>query len=397
MKRIRCEILVIGVGPSGLAMAVASARCGADVVCVGPNFERPWPQNYGAWLDEVRRCKAEDVIEHTWPRVRVALGDKGEVRIERAYCRLDTMALQRKLLRQAGAASVVLHDGIVTEVVDGAESTTVTCQNSQTTFVAQVVVDCSGARTSFTRRRDAPLGFQVAYGQLVEFPDGHGMDPEAMTLMDFSLSFADARPTFLYAMPLTKNRVFLEETSLVGTPALPMEMVCDRLRLRRESLGLTGGQVLEEERCVIPMGLGRPFSDQRIVPFGGAASMIHPATGYLVARVLADAESVAECLVAGLHDGGPAAASRAGHDSVWSPSRRRTWMLYDWGMRVLRDMNEQEIRIFFHGFFHVEDDLWMNYLQATGGPGDAAKLMWGVFCNVPWSLRWKLMTHRKTK
>lgn len=46
-------------------------------------------------------------------------------------------------------------------------------------------------------------------------------------------------PSFLYAMPLGGNRVFLEETCLVGRPAMPFATLKRRLERRCRALGIT--------------------------------------------------------------------------------------------------------------------------------------------------------------
>ena len=48
-------------------------------------------------------------------------------------------------------------------------------------------------------------------------------------------------PSFLYAMPLGGNRVFLEETCLVARPALPFATLKRRLERRCRALGITVG------------------------------------------------------------------------------------------------------------------------------------------------------------
>ena len=54
--------------------------------------------------------------------------------------------------------------------------------------------------------------------------------------------------------------------------------------------------VREEEYCYIPMGGSLPEPSQRIVPFGGAANTVHPATGYQLCRMLASAPDVVSAL-----------------------------------------------------------------------------------------------------
>lgn len=48
-----------------------------------------------------------------------------------------------------------------------------------------------------------------------------------------------ALPTFLYAMPFSKKRIFFEETSLVARPPIPFDELKDRLFARLQHLGIT--------------------------------------------------------------------------------------------------------------------------------------------------------------
>lgn len=45
-------------------------------------------------------------------------------------------------------------------------------------------------------------------------------------------------PTFLYAMPFSKTKIFFEETSLVARPAVPFSELKERLYLRLAKLGI---------------------------------------------------------------------------------------------------------------------------------------------------------------
>lgn len=71
--------------------------------------------------------------------------------------------------------------------------------------------------------------------------ESHPFDLDTMLFMDWrddhtvadpAMREANAElPTFLYAMPFSKTRVFLEETSLVARPALPFPEL--KVRLNR--------------------------------------------------------------------------------------------------------------------------------------------------------------------
>ena len=86
-------------------------------------------------------------------------------------------------------------------------------------------------------------------------------------------------PTFLYAMPFSKTRVFLEETSLVARPAVAFEELRERLRARMAHMGIRVTAVEEEEFCLIPMGGVLPKFPQRVLGIGGTGGMVHPSTG----------------------------------------------------------------------------------------------------------------------
>ena len=51
-------------------------------------------------------------------------------------------------------------------------------------------------------------------------------------------------PSFLYAMPLGGNRVFLEETCLVARPPMPFATLKRRLERRCKALGIKVGREL---------------------------------------------------------------------------------------------------------------------------------------------------------
>lgn len=54
---------------------------------------------------------------------------------------------------------------------------------------------------------------------------------------------------------------------------------------------------MEEEYCLIPMGGVLPCRDQRIIGIGGTAGMVHPSTGYMVARTLGAVPQLADRVV----------------------------------------------------------------------------------------------------
>jgi lycopene beta-cyclase len=56
------------------------AAAGFKVCVVDPEPHGPWPNNYGAWLDEFQAMGLEDCMEVIWPKAKVWLnnGPAGE-------------------------------------------------------------------------------------------------------------------------------------------------------------------------------------------------------------------------------------------------------------------------------------------------------------------------------
>ena len=67
------DALVLGAGPAGMAMAAELRQRGLSVAIVSPQWPAPWPNQYGAWLDELPAW-AQGALSHTYeaPRVRAA-------------------------------------------------------------------------------------------------------------------------------------------------------------------------------------------------------------------------------------------------------------------------------------------------------------------------------------
>ena len=264
-----------------------------------------------------------------------------------------------------------------------------------------MVVDATGSPRPWIRYgTPREVGYQVAYGQLIEV-DGHPYADGEMALMDFrplrglgAEGGAPALPTFLYALPLGPRLLFVEETSLVARPAVAHAVLRARLQSRLRDLGIAPRRTLSEERCTIAMGAPLPSRDQAVLAFGAAGGMVHPATGYQLARALRDAPRVADALAAG---GAPAARVAAAYDVIWPTARRRAWELYTFGMEALLRLDADTIRSFFRAFFQLRPSVWLPYLRGTATPAAIAWVMLNVLARASGSARrelWRLDTRQ---
>lgn len=383
----RPDLVVVGAGPAALALAWRAADQGMTVVAVAPDPGQPWTSQFGSWAADVAANEARAAIEAVYHAPRVELGRR-RLSLDCAYVRLSTPRLQDALRGRCEEAGVLWARGAVAGVDHDARGATVRLVDGRH-LRCRVVVDASGAASRLVARADqrAPA-FQAAYGILAEV-DGHPYASGEMALMDFR-GAATPDPSFLYALPLAPDRVFLEETSLVRRPAMSLPALETRLDERLAGLSIRVRRVIATEHCLIPMGTALPLRNQPTIAFGAAAGLIHPASGYSLGRALRFAPAVAEAIAGGLdHD--PREAARQAYHALWPDAALRAWELYTFGMEVLAVLDRDEVARFLEAFFALPSATWHGYLRGTLTPLEIVRAMAGVFTRADLSQKARLL------
>ena len=387
------EVAVIGAGPAGWAAAAAFAQQGLSVRLIAPDPLQPFVNGYGVWADELAELMVTVPFSRTWPSARVYVSESDTRSLKRVYGRIDNQLLQARLLEIAQGCEV--SRGHVTAINLHSNGFIVRTEDGQT-MSAGLVVDASGHRSALIRSGEGPPpGWQVALGWRIRTKKPHPWSAEEAVLMDFRLpDTSDAVghwPSFLYALPENSRTVFVEETSLVRRPAVSIEDLRVRLQARLSRLGVEPVEILEEERCFIPMGGPEPPPSQPIVAFGGAARMVHPSSGYMLARVLRTAPKLAVAVKSAFESGASLEErSRRAWASIWPSSERVADGLLRFGTEVLIGMDTSETRAFFSAFFSLPSAQWQAYLSGVASPSEVRKTMLGVFSRVSWVLKWRL-------
>lgn len=389
------DVLVVGAGPSSMLLAALLARRGLRIGCLAPQPDAPWPNNYGVWLDELQRLGLEKYAEQTWQRAALATEAKGVQHLERAYAKVDRAGLKAALHGEIIANKGAFFDEWVTHV-EHLDDRSQVITRSGARYTARVVVDAGGHGGVLTAyEQGAPPAYQAAYGIRARVSQ-HPWASDEMLLMDFRLpeesKAAYDVPTFLYTMPLSPTEVFVEETSLVRAPALGFDELERRLRARLARYGISLIDELETERCLIPMGRPLPLDAQRVIAFGGAASLVHPATGYMFARVAALADPLAETIATALREGQPPhEVARQAWELLWPNEQRRTWQLLRFGMDVSTTMNTKETSGFFATFFTLSHEDWRRFLASELSVSELSAVMMRFFARAPFWLKRRLM------
>lgn len=392
-KQPSVDLVVAGAGPAGVAVAYRVAEAGFSVCVVDPEPYSHWPNNYGVWVDEFQAMGLEDCLHVTWPKAKVWLNSEadGEKFLRRPFGRVDRPRLKRKLLQKCASTGVTFLDGKVSSCSHADGSSTVALADGRSVR-GSLVLDATGHSrklVQFDQKFDP--GYQGAYGIVAEV-ESHPFDVDTMLFMDWRDDHThqpgleamrasnEKLPTFLYAMPFTPTKVFLEETSLVSRPAVDFPELKARLDARLKHMGIKVTKVEEEEYCLIPMGGVLPVHPQRVVALGGAAGMVHPSTGFMVARMLGAAPTVADAIVDQLSrpadratnagaamrpssEAEAASMANAVWRSTWPVERIRQRAFFNFGMDVLLSLDLFQIRDFFRAFFSLSDFHWHGFLS----------------------------------
>ncbi|EPS69984.1 lycopene beta-cyclase, partial [Genlisea aurea] len=376
-QRRAVDLAVVGGGPAGLAVAQQVSEAGLSVCSIDPSPMLIWPNNYGVWVDEFEAMDLLDCLDTTWSGAQVFIDDTTTKDLSRPYGRVNRKQLKSKMMQKCITNGVKFHQAKVLKVIHQEHKSSLIC-NDGVTIEAGVVLDATGfARCLVRYDKTYNPGYQVAYGILAEV-EGHPFDVDKMVFMDWRDSHLKNNkelmernrriPTFLYAMPFSSQRIFLEETSLVARPGVDMKDIKDRMVARLNHLGVVVKTIEEDEHCVIPMGGPLPVLPQRVIGIGGTAGMVHPSTGYMVARTLAAAPIVANAIVDfhgsnNKHIGGDEFSARVWKD-LWPIERRRQREFFCFGMDILLKLDLLATRRFFNAFFDLEPHLWHGFLSS---------------------------------
>lgn len=392
------DVLVLGGGPAALCIASELNQCGVVVEAIAPNPpETPWPNTYGIWAKELQGLGLESLLEHRWSDTVSHFGAGGCADQDLAtahgidYGLFDRAKLQQHWLQRA--EGVLWHQDTAERVLVDSSLSTVVCSSGQERQ-ARLVIDASGSRTPHIQRPDqGPVAGQAAYGLVGRFSK-NPIETDRFVLMDYRSDHlsADQRrepPTFLYAMDFGDGVFFVEETSLALAPGVPYAVLKQRLQQRLQARGVVVTEVLHEEFCLFPMNLPLPDRSQPVLAFGGSASMVHPASGYMVGALLRRGPALAKAISEALATPslGSAALAQRGWQALWPMEFVMRHRLYQFGLSRLMGFNEALLRRHFATFFALPEEDWFGFLTNTLPLPRLMGVMLRLFALAPWDVR----------
>ena len=356
------DVLVAGLGPAGRSLAFRAAAAGLAVTAVDLRPQRPWTATYAVWADELPAWLPSDVVaSHVCTPVAWTRGPRI---VDRAYRVLDTTRLQEFLTLE--------NVTVVAARVRKVEADGVTLEDGRR-LSARYVVDARGVPAEPQRAQQTAFGLIV--DDVVAAPALDGRDAWFMDWRRDNGTGPDDIPSFLYAVPVGNGRTILEETCLVGRPALGLGELERRLhtRLAARNVRTTGAERIERVRFAVE---GAPTAPG-VIGFGARGGLMHPATGYAVATALSTADRVVGAM---LRDADP-------QDVLWSGRARTVATMRQMGLRVLLRLDARGAIEFFDAFFALPVARQRAYLSGRDDVAGVAATMWHLFRVLPLSLR----------
>mmetsp|Transcript_16030 Transcript_16030/g.32861 ORF Transcript_16030/g.32861 Transcript_16030/m.32861 type:complete len:590 (+) Transcript_16030:20-1789(+) len=405
------DVVIFGSGPTSLSLAsllLSSPSPPTVAICSG-KYDDEWIPNYGTWTHEWERLDAiygergveglmENGVDTKWESTDCYFAESipdtsSRLDVSTPYLRLSRNGLKSTFtntIKSSPSCTIIKSDHACTSLSPNVHSppcsyapnhTTVPLKDG-TSVRGRIVIDGCGAESTLTIRNDrSNEGYQIAYGVECEVK-GDRVDErmageyrkDRMTLFDYRRGWEEDEerrksmedsPTFMYVMPLGGDRVFFEETSLVANPAVSFKVCKDRCERRLKSMGVEIGKVHEEEFCYIPMGGSIPIPGQRIVPIGAAAGIVHPSTGYQVARSMSCNLEYSDAILKEIEKGGwedSDIASARINDAVWTKEAVRQRNFAVFGGDFLMNQKIDGLQGFFSGFFALSFPMWSGFL-----------------------------------
>lgn len=376
----RMDVLVVGAGPAGMALAGACRRVGLTTGLLDPAPQRPWLATYGMWSRELPADLPASVVAARAAGRAIAVTEHD---LGWEYAVLDVPALHSHLSDRLTGVDVRVGRAV------GSPERGVVALADGSRIRASVVVDAAGRwrPLAATEKRGIPAE-QTAYGLVLdEGAVASLVDAGAALFMDWRADHGESGwPTFLYAIPLGGGRVLVEETSLARRPGLPLSTLRRRLHARLERRGVSIPKDVRDEKVSFPVDDLR-HDGKGVLGFGAAAPLIHPATGYSLAASFRLAPQVADAIAANLPDPGRALA--AAHRTVWSPSAKAIHRFRRIGLEALLSMPPDEVPGFFETFFALPERHRWTYVTARDDVGGTASAMNCLY----WASNWGLRRH----
>ncbi|KAH1209425.1 Lycopene epsilon cyclase, chloroplastic [Glycine max] len=373
------DLVVIGCGPAGLALAAESAKLGLKVGLIGPDL--PFTNNYGVWEDEFKDLGLEGCIEHVWKDTIVFLDNKDPIFIGRSYGRASRHLLHEELLRRCVESGVSYLSSRVESIIEATNGHSHVVCEYDIVVPSRLVTVASGAASGKL------LQYEVG-GPKVSVQTAYGVEVERLHEAKCSMS----RSKFSNISLCNAHVPYKSETCLASKDAMPFDLLKKKLFSRLNTMGIRITKTYEEEWSYIPVGGSLPNTEQKNLAFG-----------YSVVRSLSEAPKYASVIATILKDGHAKDIitqerrkenlSMQAWNTLWPQERKRQRAFFLFGLALILQLDIEGIRTFFRTFFCLPDWMWQGFLGSSLSSTDLVLFAFYMFIIAPNNLRMGLVRH----
>jgi lycopene beta-cyclase len=285
-----CDIAIIGAGLAGglLTLALKKRRPDLDIRLIEESGRIGGNHLWSFFASDVAegdRWIVAPLISHGWERYDIAFPAHRRT-LNTAYHSIDSAQLD-SVVRAALPEGALLTGRKVIE----AGPTMVVLEDGER-IAAGGVIDARGPADLGL----LDLGWQKFLGRELELGAAH--DQPTPLVMDATVEQIDGY-RFVYCLPFTATRMFVEDTYYSDTPDLDRAALIRRIDGYAARRGWQIRQVLREETGVLPVAMGGDFEaywrsgGTGVAKAGMRAGLFHPTTGYSLPDAVRTASLIA--------------------------------------------------------------------------------------------------------
>ena len=314
---MKVDVIVIGSGIAGLAIAAALGRQKLKALVIGPDISASnFDFEYIFENSTITNLPAVASFD--------AIGFSGtkKTSIDKTLLCVDSKSLYQRFLMSCADNGVGMMHGRAEKVVsyrklhrvDWVPNQIGDTQLPKEELFAALVIDASGALSPFSEK---PTGFTSTYRKIFRGKgDLFGKD---LSLFDFSQT-DDQDSSFCRGFRHEDGRYFVDEINLYSRLPVSEEQLSQRLLKRLEA-----GKFTIEEECQNTYHYTPLFSNHRsgkILAFGDAAAMANPITGEATSRVVNTAPGLAKLIAESINKS-PKEIVNLGRETLFSDAEKR--------------------------------------------------------------------------
>lgn len=380
------DITVIGNGPSGLFLTYYLSLHTKYKIAFIALHNVMWHCTYGSWVDEIKESWLSDtelslkkIFQTELLNTEVISADNDKIMLNKKYALLDNKYIFNKIYDNIKKnPNIRLIDGQVINVDDNKNNIIIYYKTTEivTNIRSKQIFNCTGMSHFLTRYNEIglPTNWQIFYGKKIKLKQPHNI--KNMILMDWRQYKNKTNiPSFAYIIPINPFILFIEETILIYHTRFDLEELSQRLDERIMQMDLAIDTILETETYSIPMGGNLPKHNQKILSFGLAAKMSHPATGYMVGYTIYRIPYIIHNK--NLHN--------ISMKTIIPMDEKIKYYIYVYGGELLKQLNTKELSLFFTYFFKQPD--WNKYLTRRLSSNQLILLLINFFISIPFKLK----------